>query len=119
MRHKILPVIILLLLLAGCAVQKETGGQYDFPAAMTEAVRASYTEQCEKGRVLYEANCARCHNKVVKGRQVVPYFPMDKLIGYALRESNERHTSNLPEEKVTTEDLGLIMTFLTYNKQKK
>jgi cytochrome c5 len=77
MRQNALPVTILFSLLLGCAVQKETGVQYDFPPAMSEAVKASYTRQCEKGRVLYEHNCARCHNKVVKGRQVVPYFAMD------------------------------------------
>lgn len=100
----------------GCMVHKDKS-PYDFPAAMAADVRVDYYRQCEKGRILYANNCAKCHNTVVKGKTIVPYFSQEKLIGYALRESNEKHTSSMPDSIVTTEDLGLIMTFLTYKKK--
>ena len=90
---------------------------YDFPKAMAADVRTDYYRQCELGRVLYEHNCGKCHNTTVKGKTLIPYFSQEKLIGYALRESNEKHTSSMPDSIVTAEDLGLIMTFLTYKKK--
>ena len=48
---------------------------------------------------------------------VIPDFTPEQLIGYELRVSNERHEDNMNEEKLSAEDLGLIMTFLNYKKR--
>lgn len=53
--------IAMMLVLEQCAMNKKV--QYDFPAAMSDYVRADFTKQCDKGRVLYSLNCAKCHNK--------------------------------------------------------
>lgn len=116
MKQRAIIVLVAFNAIAGCVVQKDKG-PYDFPVAMAADVRADYFKQCEKGRMLYENNCGKCHNMVVKGKSVVPYFSQEKLVGYALRESNEKHTSSMPDSIVTAEDLGLIMTFLTYKKK--
>jgi hypothetical protein len=99
--------------------QKKAKIVYDFPPEMKEHVRVEYEKLCEKGRVLYEMNCAKCHNTVVKGREVVPDFKPEQLRGYELRVANERHESNLPDEQVTEEELGYIMSFLAYKKKNK
>lgn len=91
--------------------------EYDFPAAMPEHVKASYLEQCEKGRALYEINCAQCHSKTEKRRTIIPDFTQEQLIGYELRVKNPKHESAMPETVVTAEELGLITTFLTYKKR--
>lgn len=104
--------------MSACIVHKQ-GITYDFPAAMSEQVRAEYVKQWERGKTLYEMNCAQCHSKKVRGRTIVPDFTEDKLIGYELRVTNSQHESDIPETKVTTEELGLIMTFLTYKKKNK
>lgn len=101
-----------LLLLMQCKAPQPI--QYNFPAEMSESIRASYTVQCEKGRILYDMNCGPCHN-VGKGRKkTVPDFRQEQLIGYGLRIANARHESSLPDTLVSEEDLGLIMNFLTY-----
>lgn len=115
MKRKI-TLILGICIATGCAVHKNKVA-YDFPAAMSETVRAEYLKQCEKGRALYSINCAGCHNTVVKGKPVIPDFSQEKLIGYELRVSNAKHESNMPDTKVTAEELGLIMTFLSYKKK--
>lgn len=108
-------VIILLLIIAGitaCHTTKKM--EYDFPLAMSPKVRQGFTEICDQGNMLYNKNCARCHNTLVKGRKVIPDFAQEKLIGYSIRISNARHESSMPDSLVTEEELGQIMTFLTY-----
>lgn len=90
---------------------------YDFPTEMNEVVKADYIKQWEKGRILYDINCAKCHNTQVRGRTIVPDFAGEQLVGYGLRVSNQRHERSLTDETVNTEELGLIMTFLSYKRK--
>lgn len=102
---------------AVCKAQKKIG--YEFPEAMAAPVRAEYTKLADKGQVLWNLNCAKCHNSKVNGKTVVPDFTLDQLRGYELRVSNPEHESGIPETTVTAEELGLIMTFLIYKKKNK
>ncbi len=103
---------------AACAARKNRV-TYEFPSAMAEPIKVEYIRMWEKGRVLYEMNCAKCHSQVIKGRTVIPDFSQEKLIGYELRVINPKHESAIPETTVTTEELGYIMTFFTYKKKSK
>jgi cytochrome c len=100
-----------------CFAQKKSKVVYEFPPQMSPAVQAEYTKLCDKGKILYDLNCARCHNTQVKGKEVIPDFSQEKLIGYELRVSNQQHEADMPDTKVTAEELGLITTFLTYKKK--
>lgn len=91
--------------------------RYEFPANMPDAVKQEYIKQCDKGLALYDINCSGCHNITSGKRSVVPDFSQDQLIGYELRVKNPKHESSIPETTVTAEELGLIMTFLTYKKK--
>lgn len=90
-----------------------------FPAEMSEAVRADYQKQWDKGRILWDMNCARCHNTKDRRREIIPDFRPEQLIGYELRVKNAQHDTGIAEERVSTEELGLIMTFLSYKKKNK
>lgn len=74
-------------------------------------------EICNKGKVLYDINCAKCHNMVVKGKNIIPDFSQEKLTGYELRVANREHEGSMPDTKVTAEELVFISTFLTYKKK--
>ncbi len=116
-------VLLMITVMVGSQViaqkKKTTSVKYEFPKAMAAPIRAEFMKQCEKGRVLYEINCSGCHNKIVKGKEIIPDFSPEQLIGYELRVKNAQHESNLPDENVTAEELGLIMTFLTYKQKNK
>jgi hypothetical protein len=92
---------------------------YELPNEMSAAVKAEYIKQCDKGKILYDINCANCHTTKVKGKEIIPDFTSEQLIGYELRVLNPKHESEIPETTVTAEELGLIMTFLTYKKKNK
>ncbi len=100
------------LLLVACVSQKKPA--YELPAAMSPAVREGYAKQCDKGKILYEINCGPCHTKKVRGKAIIPDFSPEQLVGYELRVSNAKHESNITESSVTAEELGYIMTFLSY-----
>jgi mono/diheme cytochrome c family protein len=87
---------------------------HDFPAEMKPEVKAQYIVLWEKGKVLFDLNCAKCH-MVKRGKKVLyPDFSPGQIKGYEIRVQNAKHEEALPEENVTPEELGLISTFLTY-----
>lgn len=103
-----------------CVAEKKSKEQkiaYEFPAAMAPAVQADFTKECDKGQALYNLACAHCHNKIVNGKTIVPDWTQAQLVGYELRVLNAKHESGIPEENVSAEELGYIMTFLTYKKK--
>jgi hypothetical protein len=108
---------LIALLMIKCAAPKKVG--YEFPPEMSQQVRNDFSKQCEKGMILYDINCAGCHNKKVGRREIIPDFTSDQLRGYELRVANPDHESGIPETNVSAEELGLIMTFLSYKKKNK
>lgn len=111
---------IALLILSSCVLIKCTStkkAEYDFPAQMLPHVKVAYTDQCDKGQALYKTNCAKCHSYKVKGKTYIPDFKPEQLVGYTLRITNPRHEASLTDTLITTEELGLIMTFLSYKKK--
>lgn len=98
-----------------CATEKKVACV--FPVEMKEPIRMEYAKICDKGQILYDINCGKCHTKSVRGKKIVPDFTSEQLKGYEIRVSNSTHEQNLPEENVTPEELGQIMTFLSYKKR--
>ena len=116
MKYKTITALCLVgMLLADCAQQKKV--VYEFPAAMSATTRAGFTTMCDKGKILYDINCARCHNIRLRRKEVIPDFTDSQLHAYELRISNPQHESNMSDTKVTTEELGNICFFLTYKKK--
>ncbi len=103
------------LLIFKCTSQKKVG--YDFPDQMLPHVKVEFTKQCDKGQQLYTLSCAKCHDKKFNGKKVIPDFKPEQLSGYELRVANAKHTVALEDTLITTEELALIMTFLSYKKK--
>lgn len=119
-RVAILALIITAGIILPCVAEKKGKEQkvsYEFPEAMAPAIQAEFSKECDKGQALYNLACAHCHNKVVDGKTIIPDWSQSQLIGYELRVLNSRHESGIPEENVSAEELGQIMTFLTYKKK--
>ncbi len=117
-KHTVIALLIFILTITACVTGKSKI-TYDFPAAMAADVREGYIKRWEKGKSLYELNCAKCHTTVVRGRHVVPDFTENQLVGYTIRVTNQKHEAALTDESVSEEELGQIMTFLTYKKKNK
>ncbi len=100
-----------------CQSQKKA--EYELPDAMLPHVKVFYSSQCEKGKILYDLNCAKCHTQKIHGKKVIPDFSPAQLTGYTLRVANAQHEKNMPDSIVTEEELGIIMTFLSYKKKNK
>lgn len=108
----VLSILFLVVLFIQCASPKAM--PYELPEAMVPTAKIAFGEQCEKGKILYDITCAKCHNLKVKRKEIIPDFTAEQLVGYELRITNKEHESGIPEELVSTEELGYIMTFLSY-----
>lgn len=108
-------IFLAFLTLTMCKTKQEVS--YEFPDAMLPHVKEQYKAQWERGKILWDQNCSRCHNTKVKGKVIIPDFREDQLKGYELRITNARHESELTDSLVTEEELGVIMTFLRYKKK--
>lgn len=93
------------------------GPAYELPEAMKPEVKVEYAKLCDKGKILYDMNCAKCHNTETKHASLIPDFTQDQIRGYEIRVSNPKHEMSLLEEQITPEELGLISTFLMYKKK--
>lgn len=111
----ILLFFILIIGLIACVTQAKVQ-YYDFPSDIAEEAKIANTKMLQKGNVLYNINCAKCHNKKIKGKIYIPDFTRDQLDSYIIRIKNEVHVSVIPENKVTTEELEAIQFFFSYKK---
>lgn len=102
-------------LIIACTSQKKA--QYELPEEMLPHVRVEYAKRCEQGKILYDMSCGKCHTQKVRRKEIIPDFNPEQLTGYTLRVSNARHESSMPDSLVSEDELGIIMTFLTYKKK--
>lgn len=116
MRKIVVPIVsIVLFFTVESKAQKKVVA--DFPATMPTTVKAEYQRQFDKGLVLYDINCARCHNVTIKKKVYIPDFTVNELMNYDVRRGNATHEDEIPETQVTTEELGYIIIFLNYKKR--
>ncbi len=117
MKKVIILSVCSLIAILTTAQKKQTKVEYVFPDAMAQPVRDQYLKLCDKGKVLYELNCAKCHNTLQKGKTLIPDFTEEQLGAYSIRVANPRHEEHVSEASVSAEELTLISTFLTYKKK--
>ena len=119
-KDKLIVLILAVAIINESIAQKKVAKAvytHDFPVEMKADVKEAYVKLFEKGRVLYEINCARCHNTTVKGIELMPEFTKEHLAQYELRLQNPKHEEELTEMRVNAEELQQITVFLTYYKK--
>jgi hypothetical protein len=85
-----------------------------YPSGMAASVKEGFTKEWNLGKLLYQENCSNCHN-VRKGRkQIIPYFPPEKLAGYAFADENKEHQNAFTRASLSTEEIIYIGLFLQY-----
>lgn len=100
------------IILVACHTPKRAS--YIFPSEMNTAVQTSYTAICDKGKILYDQHCAKCHTTKKMGKELIPDFTPEQLESYQIRVANQIHEPIMNDEQLPAEELGFIMTFLTY-----
>lgn len=115
--NSIIVFFVSVVIISACTSQKKI--TYVFPDEMAKPIQEEYARLSEKGRVLYEINCASCHTKKVKGKMVIPDFTEEQMGAYSIRIANEIHEDKVSEARVSAEELNLITYFFTYKKKNK
>ncbi len=114
-KNTIYILILLTIVVIACSTPQKT--VYVFPTEMGPPVQAEYTKICDKGKILYDLNCARCHTTKKWGKELIPDFTPEQLESYQIRVANNTHEMLMSDEQLPAEELGMIMTFLTYKKK--
>jgi mono/diheme cytochrome c family protein len=117
MKYTICTTVFIAIAILCFAQKKPAKYEYEFPKEMAANIKAEYIKICDKGQALYNLNCAGCHNIPNGKKSIIPDYTPEQLKGYELRVINPKHESDLPDTKVTPEELGNICTFLLYKKK--
>jgi hypothetical protein len=88
-----------------------------YPDDITEAGKADFVKTYNKGHILYNINCAKCHNKTQEGKQVIPDFSLPQLMDYEIRIQYPDHQDPMRETNLSQEELDQVITFLRYKKR--
>lgn len=99
--------------------QKSKNEEYVFPVEMKPQVKEAYILEFNKGKILYSINCAKCHSTFEKKREIIPNFTEEQFEAYKIRVANAQHEQNISEEQLAPDELGMIITYLTYRKKEK
>lgn len=86
------------------------------PEHFAEADQKTLVRQYREGQQLYQANCARCHTKVVDGKETEPDFFPAQMEGYMIRRKPIDHREALPSATVTDDQIKLVFLYLHNNR---
>ena len=105
------------LLLVSCANRKV---EYAFPDdANSLPGYAELMEHLESGKKLYKTNCTGCHGVFTKGKKGIPNFSRIQLDNYNSNFMRKDPKNHAVAKKLTQEQLGDIILFLTFIKKDK
>jgi mono/diheme cytochrome c family protein len=105
----------LLLLITACSYERKLG--IDMPKSFSKERQQQILQQFAIGKKAYLSHCARCHNKTVSGKEIIPDISFEQADTYRVRFANNQHKSELSTETVTEEELDMIVIFFAYKKQ--
>jgi hypothetical protein len=92
--------------------------KYNYPENIADSAKKLFVKSFNQGYILYKVSCSKCHNKISKGKEIIPDFSLPQLMDYEIRIFPE-HNGKLMENRLTNEELEKIILFLRYKKVKK
>jgi outer membrane murein-binding lipoprotein Lpp len=136
----ILAIVLITLLLANCKSAQNSNNinttlaksenkpaqvpkreiNYTFPddsLKMSDSAKAEFVKNFDKGQILYGIVCAKCHNKLVDGKEVVPDFSLPQLMDYEMRVQYPSHEGRLTEANLSVLELDHVVDYLRYKKK--
>lgn len=110
-------VLVIVLLSAGICGMAQKKLPYDFPdEANTDSAKKAFDKQFHNGQAIYKITCAKCHNKLVDGKEMIPDFSLPQLMDYEIRIFPE-HSEKIPETRITEVELANVVSFLRFRKK--
>ncbi|MDN3656741.1 hypothetical protein QWZ08_13935 [Ferruginibacter paludis] len=110
-------LFVVVLLLVGKASTAQKKLPYDFPdEANTDSAKKAFDKQFHNGQAIYKITCAKCHNKLVDGKETIPDFSLPQLMDYEIRIFPE-HSEKIPETRITEKELANVVSFLRFRKK--
>ena len=116
MKRYFLCLIISGILLTDCATHRKI--KYNIPEDIKGNKREELLATLEKGRKLYEANCAACHGIFTKGKDGIPNFTDQQFDNYAAYAIKRDPTNHAVAANMSPEQLHEVIMFLKARKRK-
>jgi cytochrome c553 len=117
-KWSILIVVIVSVMLTQCVTQRVTQREpaYVVPEEITGKTRENLVAMLEYGQKLYKIKCAKCHGIFTKGKDSIPNFSKTQLENYAAQALVDDPKNHAVIQKMTTEDLDMVLQFLNFRK---
>lgn len=114
-RHTIrLLLLLVAVTIAAIACVRRPTVTILIPDNYPPARRAQLMEACEKGEVLYKANCSGCHGIFAKAKDSIPDFSIIQIDNYGARFLRGDPTIHAVARKMSQEQLDQVLVFLRY-----
>jgi len=91
---------------------------FNYPDDIAKENKKKFAAGLKQGNILYNLNCAKCHNIKLDNRDSIPTFSLPQLLDYEIRFQYTAHQDSMTPERLTNEDLEKITTFLRYHKNR-
>ncbi|MES2848397.1 MAG: hypothetical protein V4685_05040 [Bacteroidota bacterium] len=104
-----------LCMFIACSYEKKLG--IAMPEGFSKERRKQLLEQFAEGKTAYLTHCAKCHNKTVNGKELIPDISFEQADTYKVRFTNNQHKTELSTETVTEKELDMIVIFFKYKKE--
>jgi len=107
--------IVTLCIFVACSYEKKLG--IDMPQGFSKEREKQVLQQFAEGKTAYLTHCAKCHNKTVDGKELIPDISFQQADTYKVRFANNKHKAELGNETITEHELDMIVIFFTYKKE--
>jgi len=114
-RNLFICFLFLLWFVAACSYERKLG--IDMPDGFDKERKQQVLQQFAEGKKAYLTHCARCHNKTINSKEIIPDITFEQADTYRVRFANNQHKSELSAETVTEQELDMIVIFFAYKKQ--
>lgn len=91
--------------------------EFTYPDDMVaDSSKKRFVKDFNKGQILYQLSCAKCHNITENKKEIIPDFSLPQLMDYEMR-LYPQHSERLDDTHVSDDEMTKIVLFLRYKKK--
>ena len=103
------------ILLTDCAVHRKS--VYVYPEGTSKTNENQIFEVCEKGRILYELHCSKCHGMFTRKKDGFPNFDARQINSYIAKALTRDPKNHAAAANMDQDQLNEIFMFLHFRKR--